>query len=168
MARSKIPFAERFMRLVCPEPMSGCWLWLGLSNNFEGGDGYARFHQNRILRYAHVISYELHVGPVPEGLELDHLCRVSCCVNPKHLEPVTHQVNCQRAPEIWKAMTARQTSKTHCPSGHEYTPENTRRRGNGRYCKACAVIHESKRDRKEYFAALYRKRKAAKLLKQLN
>jgi hypothetical protein len=71
---------------------SPCWLWQ-LSKDCNG---YARVaHQGR-KTFAHCVYYQQRYGPVPKGLELDHLCRVRCCVNPDHLEPVSHAVNCQR------------------------------------------------------------------------
>ena len=77
-----------------PEPNTGCWLWLGGLNQ----KGYPQFkHQQRTWR-AHRFMYERAKGPLPEGLTLDHLCRVRSCVNPDHLEPVTHAENCRRRP----------------------------------------------------------------------
>jgi hypothetical protein len=80
---------------------------------------------------AHRWSYEYHVGPIPEGLDIDHLCRNRACVNPEHLEPVTRAENIRRAAQV----------KTHCPSGHEYTEENTYIRPGTihRKCRACAA-----------------------------
>jgi hypothetical protein len=85
------PTEERFYDSIEPEPNSGCWLFaLGGPRGYGylsvGGRG-----GRRVL--AHRFSYELHVGPVPEGLVLDHLCRVRRCVNPRHLEPVTQREN---------------------------------------------------------------------------
>ena len=94
---------------------SGCWVWMGRLN---GGYGHMEVEQKG--RYVHRIMYEYHRGPVPDGLELDHLCRVRPCCNPWHLEAVTHQVNVGRG-----LAGQNMTSKTHCPEGHEYTPENT-------------------------------------------
>jgi hypothetical protein len=84
---------DRLLAMVSMEPNTGCWLWTGA---VAPGTGYARIHAYGMNRNAHKVSYMELVGPVPDGLDLDHLCRVRCCVNPKHLEPVTHQVNCQR------------------------------------------------------------------------
>lgn len=70
------------------EPNSGCWLWAGADN----GDGYGKFRGE----YAHRLSYKRHKGPIPDGMHLDHLCRVPCCVNPDHLEPVTNKENARR------------------------------------------------------------------------
>jgi hypothetical protein len=83
---------------------------------------------------AHRVVYEALVGPVPEGLELDHLCKESRCVNPAHLEPVTHAENVRRG-RGWGGQNAR---KTHCPSGHPYEGDNLilQKRG-GRLCRTC-------------------------------
>jgi hypothetical protein len=88
---------------------------------------------------AHCIAYRLLVGEVPEGLELDHLCRNPRCCNPDHLDPVTHAVNMSRGAHAMK---------THCKHGHEYTPENTYVNPRGsRECRVCI------RDRMDRFKA---------------
>jgi hypothetical protein len=84
----------------------GCWVWIGVLNN-----GYG-WHGGKLARRT---SYMELVGEIPEGLELDHLCRNTPCVNPAHLEPVTRDENARR----------RFAAQTHCRNGHEYTPENT-------------------------------------------
>lgn len=83
-----------------------CWLWMGSLD----GHGYGQIQTGRVSvnghhapDKAHRVSYELHVGPIPEGLQLDHLCRNPSCVNPKHLEPVTNQENTQRGWDARKA-----------------------------------------------------------------
>jgi len=108
-----------------------CWIWTaGLA------EGYGQFRYpggHSAYRYA----YELLVGPVPEGLQLDHLCRNRACVNPAHLEPVTALVNQHRGETI----AARNAAKTHCPQGHEFTPENTYVNSKGsRECLICRRI----------------------------
>lgn len=115
---------------------TGCWLWKGFINP----NGYACCAVKGRKPYrtsAHVISWEVHRGPVPEGAVIDHLCKVRHCVNPDHLEPVTPKENINRG-DTAKA----NLEKTHCPHGHEYNEENTRykkaRSGNlRRDCKAC-------------------------------
>jgi hypothetical protein len=84
---------------------------------------------------AYRVAYILLVGPIPEGLQLDHLCRVASCVNPAHLEPVTQQENIRR----------QLAAITHCPKGHEYTPENTGHdRHGGRYCRICSRLNANR------------------------
>lgn len=132
---------EHLLNYVSPEPNSGCWLWFGPVNNQGYGDigFYDEAAGKSIRRLAHRLSYELHEGPIPKGLELDHKCRVACCVNPKHLEPVTHQENCRRG-TCGSINAARNLAKTHCPHGHEFTESNTMIRKNGwRRCRACQI-----------------------------
>ncbi len=94
--------------------------------------GYGKLYDNKKRRFAHIVAYELQKGAVPLGLELDHTCRVHCCVNPDHLEPVTHAENVRRGIAGWQ-----HRAKTHCPKGHEYSPENTFRAPQGRACVTC-------------------------------
>jgi hypothetical protein len=108
-----------------------CWIWIGARN---GKDGYGSFRVTGQPTVAHRAGYQLIVGPIPEGLTLDHLCRNRRCVNPQHLEPVPFAVNVARG----ESPTAVNARKTHCPQGHPYDEINTmpRRRG-GRNCRAC-------------------------------
>jgi transcriptional regulator with XRE-family HTH domain len=78
---------------------NGCWIWLGRINGF--GYGEIKCGERRLK--AHRVSYEHHVGPIPEGLDLDHLCRVRPCVNPEHLEPVTRSENVRRGHQARRA-----------------------------------------------------------------
>lgn len=104
----------------------GCWEWTGAKN--AGGYGVCRGQQ------AHRASYELLVGPIPAGLQLDHLCRNRACVNPDHLEPVTRKVNILRG----EGVAAKNARKTHCLNGHELTGHNLIQHKGGRECRACA------------------------------
>jgi hypothetical protein len=121
------------------DPETGdCWRWIG---GFFKETGYGKFYVNRYPHYAHRWVYQWVVGPIPDGLELDHLCRNRWCVNPKHLEPVTHQVNAQRG-DAGKATGARNKAKTHCRNGHEFDEVNTGRDHRGdRVCRACMRDH---------------------------
>jgi hypothetical protein len=127
-----------------------CWVWGRVTRN-----GYGRADLAGRTVQAHRLSYEAHNGAIPEGMELDHLCRVPACVNPDHLEPVTRTENLHRK-AIYHGHTiggknrARrpgvgrggcQRLATHCVNGHEYTPENTGRRRDGRRrCKTCVTL----------------------------
>src|SRR5688572_14187578 len=118
---------ERLARYIVPGP--GCWEWAG--SIIGNGYGQITIGQRRI--YAHRFVYERERGPIPIGLELDHLCRNKRCVNPDHLEPVTHAENMRRSgPGAGNAI------KTHCPRGHAYTPMNTYVYMNRRNCRTCS------------------------------
>jgi hypothetical protein len=108
---------------------AGCWLWSGPHNP----EGYGRLYAAGAQHYAHRLAYELLVGPIPEGLEIDHLCQNPGCCNPKHLEPVTHAENQRRIAERTTACRR---------MGHDWTdPRNVRTRKNGRrYCAECDRI----------------------------
>lgn len=105
--------SQRFERMYQPVPFSGCWLWIGGLSS----DGYGSFSVQRRHIKAHKFAYLERFGEVPAGLELDHLCRIRCCVNPDHLEPVTHRENVARG----NSVSALNASKTHCPRGHSYS-----------------------------------------------
>lgn len=112
---------------------AGCWLWQGCKNHL--GYGQMGIPLSRKLGMAHRLVYERHVGPIPEGLEVDHLCRVPACVNPLHLELVTHAENMRRAP--WTAIQ-HQLAKARCPHGHPYAGENLYVNTKGsRECRTC-------------------------------
>ncbi len=96
-----------FERQYIPEPNSGCWLWIGHSPN--GLYGSLKWKGHRIG--AHVFSYLWHIGAISEGLEIDHLCRNTWCVNPAHLEAVTHNENIARS---------KRATQTQCHRGHPY------------------------------------------------
>lgn len=129
-----------------PEPNSGCWLWLATLNNM----GYpqlavAQKKNGTSTKLAHRLSYEWFKGPIPKGKVLDHLCRLPCCVNPDHLEPVTQRINVLRGSSLF----ALNAAKTHCNRGHELTAENTYspppRTGGRRPYRQCKICRSANR-----------------------
>ncbi len=118
------------------EPNSGCWLWAGW-----GSTRYGRmYHPDTKKKItAHRFIYEETRGDIPEGKELDHLCRNTWCVNPSHLEPVTHIENVRRGVrKNPNGYGSHNRNKTHCPQGHEYSLENTYIHKDGsRDCVTC-------------------------------
>ncbi|ACY35946.1 endonuclease [Clavibacter phage CMP1] len=118
---------ERFWAKV--RKTETCWVWTGAPN----GDGYAYFYTHNKGFSAHRLSYEAVNGKIPDGLQIDHLCRNRMCVRPDHLEAVTQQENIKRGGVGWK-----NKRKTHCPKNHEYTPSNTYINPRGsRVCRTC-------------------------------
>lgn len=112
---------------------TGCWVW-----NLKPNDcGYGVLHVGDKTWKAHIFSYVAFIGPVPTGLELDHLCRVRACVNPWHVEPVTHLINMARA-IINRGI--------HCIHNHEFTLKNTYFYKGKRRCKAC-----NRRSNREFY-----------------
>ena len=115
------------------------WLWTGTQNE----NGYGRYNN----QLAHRMAYELLVGQIPDGLPLDHVCRVTSCVRPDHLEPVTPGENVRRG-YCGNINAARQNELTHCIRGHEFDEANTRVTARGaRACRACARLRRSDPDR---------------------
>lgn len=106
-----------------------CWIWT--AGTFA--DGYGQFSLNGRGQRAHRVSYRWVKGEIPEGLDLDHLCRVIKCVNPDHLEAVPPRINNLRGMSPW----AQHARKTHCPQNHPYDEENTRLYRGSRQCRAC-------------------------------
>lgn len=138
------PLAERFWAKVDKNgPISEhrpdlgpCWVWLG---SFRGRYGrvFVRSNPDRttVKEDAHRVSYKLCVGPIPDGKELDHLCRNRGCCNFAHVEPVTRSVNLQRSPLIGR--TAKRV--THCDNGHPLSGDNvmTDKKTGYRRCRIC-------------------------------
>lgn len=118
-----------------------CWLWTAHCDNKD----YGRFRLGLTMLRAHRVSYSFVHGPIPDGLQVDHLCRVHNCVRPTHLEAVTPLVNTMRGVSV----SSRNAEATHCPHGHEYTPENTYHSPGRkqRKCRTCQRLRWSQRER---------------------
>lgn len=134
---------ERLLHKVEKQP-DGCWMWTGAVFkatgygvfNARSDDGVWRPHT------AHRSAYLMFVGPIPEGFQVDHLCRVRLCANPTHLEAVTQQENNRRS----NSRSARQARQTHCIHGHPLSGENLRIKRDGRReCRACARAADKRR-----------------------
>jgi hypothetical protein len=126
---------ERFWRFVpAHRPTDECWLWLGRIDTSGYGEykQYASPGRKHFWR-AHRVAYELLVGPIPEGLVIDHLCRVRDCVNPAHMEPVTSAENTRRGSAVGRSgATGAHLRRAYvdgvgyiCRYGHVMTPQNT-------------------------------------------
>lgn len=116
-----------------------CLVWQG---NTQKRYGHGQIYYNGRTQMVYKVAYELLVGPVPEGKELDHVCRNPPCLEPSHLEPVPHRENVLRG----EGLAAQNARKTHCKRGHEFTPENTYLfpKG-GRRCRTCKRLAEQDR-----------------------
>lgn len=131
------PAAERILPRLITDA-NGCWIWPGATyGNGYGAVGLTKSDGKWGTRLTHRAVYEHFHGLIPEGLVLDHLCRVRLCCNPDHLEPVTMRENNMRAETI-AAVNAR---KTHCPRGHELAGDNLYvapgHKGPNRDCLTC-------------------------------
>lgn len=140
--------SRRFWKFVEVDYDSGCWLWRGALRR-----GYSTYWLDRRNAVGHIVAYETLVGPVPDGLELDHRCHdpevcklgEKCphrrCVNPAHLKPTTQRVNTLRG-----GNPAAQFSRAaRCVNGHEFNEKNTYMRpGGGRTCRECALDRSRK------------------------
>lgn len=153
----KRPIAVRLVEKVKIQ-QNGCWLWTG----HVSPNGYARISVGGVERQAHRVAYEEFVGPIPDGLDVDHVCHnedracsggPSCahrrCLNPEHLAPATRSDNLRNSGRVGNngsvvVAAGIQTAKTHCPQGHPYDAENTYSppsRPNARYCRECHRDH---------------------------
>ena len=126
---------ERFWRKV--NKTETCWLWTGSLK----AAGYGRLRVGEAYVGAHRYSYELHVGPIPAGLQLDHLCRTPACVNPAHLEPVSCRENVRRGVSP-AAVNAR---REECLHGHALSGYNLIWEGTHRLCRICANAKQRRR-----------------------
>ena len=131
---------ERFWRKV--DATGSCWLWNASTNQ----GGYGQFKVGPRPHLAHRVAFEALAGPIPAGLQLDHLCRNRTCCNPAHLEPVTGRENVLRG----DMFAARQVARTHCPAGHPLASDNLdayELRHGRRKCKTCHRDRERARYR---------------------
>jgi hypothetical protein len=147
------------------EDENGCWIWSGRQNS--NGYGMTTKTNSHTSVVVHRYVYELLVGPIPPGLDLDHLCRVRLCANPKHLEPVTRRENLLRG----QTLNGKAAAATHCPAGHPYDGENLHVNPRGhRYCREChrrkeaarrVRLGEQHRAKQREYDQAYRDRKKA-------
>lgn len=129
---------ERFWSKV--DAAGDCWEWSGGHTS----QGYGEVTRGGRLQLAHRYAYELLVGPIPVGLQIDHLCRNRGCLNPDHLEPVSRRTNLMRS---WVGASAVNARKTACPKGHAYDEANTMRvrRPQGGWARRCRVCSNENR-----------------------
>ena len=139
----------RFARFIRRD--GDCLIFTGSKNKGYGVFGMGRKSEGHIA--AHRFAWDLLRDPIPQGMELDHLCRNRACVNPDHLEPVTHRENCHRG----HSPSSVNLRKTHCIHGHEFTAANTRlKEGNRRDCKRCDADRQLKKYHARRMAGLPR------------
>lgn len=127
--RRKASLPERFWKFVAVRSKFECWDWMGMTSR-----GYGQFVKDGRTQYAHRIAFWLQGGVIPEGMQIDHLCRNRLCQNAAHMEPVTPRENSRRSlsPSAWNAV------KTHCKQGHEFDKANTYITKKGaRQCRTC-------------------------------
>ena len=132
--KNRIPLKIRFWERV--KKTKSCWLWIGTRD----AKGYGVIVNNNKHFFAHRLSYEWEKGKIPIKLEIDHLCRNSACINPKHLEAVTHRENVLRG----MGLMAVNAKKTYCKYGHGFDKKNTGiKKNKQRYCKKCGAIRSA-------------------------
>jgi len=128
---------EWFFSKILEDEKTGCWIWASCKNNSQ----YPRFNLYKKSYLGHRFAYELFKGKIPDGLVMDHLCRIPACVNPEHLEAVTNKENTLRG----IGFTAINAKKMKCPQGHEYSWMNTLIDNYGkRSCRTCRRLRIKK------------------------
>jgi len=130
---------QKIQKRIELDLLTGCWIWIGYKNN----RGYGCFEIKQKEYKAYRLTYEYWNGKIPNNKEIDHLCRNTSCVNPSHLEAVTHAENVRRG--LTGKINHHNSMKTHCPKGHEYNQENTYvHENNWRMCKICIKNQQEK------------------------
>lgn len=140
MSQGKKHNRESLNQFICPEPNTGCWLWSGFID--KDGYGCVKYHAKR--QRAARLLYQLDRGPIPLGLQIDHLCRQRLCVNPWHLEPVTCKENINRGETgsvAGQQSHNRSLTRTHCRRGHPYN-------GSRHLCRVCTKVNLDRYRRK--------------------
>ena len=127
MGAKGLPLSGRLEKYSIPEPNTGCLLWFGVTTK----EGYGRLRVEGKYKYAHRLSYENSVGQIQDGLELDHLCRTRCCIEPNHLEAVVHSENVRRG--LYGVLNK------NCPKGHSYSGKNLilTKKNKWKVCRIC-------------------------------
>lgn len=140
--RKRLTAWERFFEKV-EKSSDGCWRWIGAHHQ----EGYGVFNMGRLMG-AHRWIYQEVFGPIPNGFEIDHLCKVTACIRPSHLEAVTPSENVKRS-SSWHHFVESASKVRECPQGHQYTDENTYiDKQNCRHCKECQRQRSKERWRK--------------------
>ena len=121
---------EKLLSRILIRP-NGCWLWVGANDGDK--DPYGRVVVNGKQRMVHRISYETFVGKIPDGLQIDHLCRKRLCINPEHLEPVTPKENIRRGLTGYRTVT-------HCKRGHKFSETGYYSKSGIKLCRLCKRI----------------------------
>jgi hypothetical protein len=159
---TSLSLEQRFVAKIDRSGDGGCWLWTATLIN----SGYGRFWLAGKTELAHRVAYELWVGPIPVGVEVDHLCHnpdtcnggVTCphrrCVNPDHLILVPHRLNLLRGNTI----PAHNAVKTHCSNGHRFSAENTRMQFDRKRRSFYRVCRQCDRERPRHHAVVIRTR----------